>query len=243
MKRPGVRTVSYPAEGMFAAVNRARRRCMDHLAPRDHWMSDRKEHWDSVYAGKSPLEVSWYQSAPVPSLKLIGAMELDKDAALIDVGGGASTLVDALVDSGYTAVTVLDVSFRALRHAQARLGARAGSVEWIEADVTDFIPKQHYRLWHDRAVFHFLTDAGDRKRYVTTLKRALQPGGHLVLQTFAVGGPRKCSGLDIVQYDEPRLLDELGADFELLDSGREVHVTPAGNDQEFAWFKLARKPS
>jgi cyclopropane fatty-acyl-phospholipid synthase-like methyltransferase len=201
-------------------------------------MSDRKTHWEKVYAGKSPREASWYQANPALSLELIGDAKLGKDAALIDVGGGASTLVDALLENGHTAVTVLDISAQAMRHAQTRLGASAGGVEWIEADVTEFVPPRQYQLWHDRAVFHFLTDAGDRKRYVANLKQSLAPGGQVIMQAFAVGGPKKCSGLDIVQYNANKLLTELGPAFKMLQSGHEIHVTPAGGEQAFAWFKL-----
>ena len=201
-------------------------------------MGDRKTHWEKVYAGKSPQAVSWYQADPVLSLKLIEEAGLDKDDAVIDVGGGASTLVDALLNANHTDITVLDVSAHALRHAQDRLGKRATAVKWIEADVTDFVPPRRYRLWHDRAVFHFLTDAGDRQRYVASLKRALEPGGRVIMQTFAIGGPEKCSGLDIVQYDAGKLLAELGPAFELRQSGHETHVTPGGGEQAFAWFTL-----
>jgi cyclopropane fatty-acyl-phospholipid synthase-like methyltransferase len=206
-------------------------------------MTDRKTHWENVFTSKSPLAVSWYQKEPTLSLKLIGAARLQKYAPLIDVGGGASALVDGLVNAAYTSVSVLDVSASAMQHARDRLAGRAVGVTWIEADVTRFDPPQQYRLWHDRAVFHFLTDADDRKRYVATLKKALSPGGRVVMQTFAVGGPQKCSGLDIVQYDARKLLGELGEDFDLLESGREVHTTPMGARQKFAWFQLDYKPA
>jgi SAM-dependent methyltransferase len=201
-------------------------------------MSDRKSHWDGVYAGKSPLEVSWYQQNPTLSLKLIRDTGLEKEAPLIDVGGGASVLVDVLLDVGHTSLTVLDISAGALAHAQRRLGDKAHLVEWIETDVTAFDPPRLYRLWHDRAVFHFLTDVADQVRYVETLKRSLQPGGHAIIMTFAVGGPKKCSGLDIVQYDSEKLLGVLGSGFELLETGHETHLTPGGGQQKFAWFHL-----
>ena len=205
-------------------------------------MTDRKKHWENVYTTKPSTEVSWYQAKPDVSLRLIRDTGLDKDSPLIDVGGGASTLVDALCDQAYTAITVLDVAASALVHARDRLGDRAVAVQWIEMNITDFDPPQRYQLWHDRAVFHFLTDATDRARYVATLKKTLYPGGHVIIMTFAIGGPQKCSGLDIVQYDAQKLLAELGSQFGLVASGHEVHVTPAGGEQKFAWFRLTRTP-
>ncbi len=165
-----------------------------------------------------------------------------RQAPLIDIGGGASTLVDALFDAGYTAITVLDVSASALAHARERLGDRAEQVEWYEADVTVFDPPHRFQLWHDRAVFHFLTDKADRTGYVETLKNTLQAGGHAIIMTFAIGGPKKCSGLEIVQYDAEKLCSELGPGFDLLDTGLDVHITPAGGEQKFAWFRFVYNP-
>ena len=201
-------------------------------------MSERKTHWENVYRDKSPLAVSWYQREPRLSLALIDKAALALDAPLIDVGGGASTLVDSLCDRGHTNISVLDVSAAALAHSRNRLGERGGNVHWYEADITRFRPPQRFALWHDRAVFHFLTEPADRQSYVKVLKKSLQPGGQVVMLTFAIDGPAKCSGLDIVQYDEEKMTTELGAGFELLESGREVHITPAGNQQRFAWFRL-----
>lgn len=205
-------------------------------------MIDRKEHWEHVYTTRPPAEVSWYQAMPDLSLRLIRDTGLDKDSPLIDVGGGASMLVDALCDQAYTATTVLDVSASALAHARERLGDQAGAVQWIETDITVFDPPHRYQLWHDRAVFHFLTDRADRARYVETVKKALQPGGHVIIMTFATGGPKKCSGLDIVQYDAEKLQHELGNDFTQHDSGHELHKTPLGGEQKFAWFRLVYMP-
>jgi SAM-dependent methyltransferase len=201
-------------------------------------MTERKNHWDKVYASTSPLEVSWYQQDPALSLKLIRDAGLESGDSVIDVGGGASTLVDSLLDAGHTALTVLDVSASALAHARQRLGEKASAVEWIEADVTAFDPPGRFELWHDRAVYHFLTGKKDRQCYVASMERALRSGGRAIIMTFAIGGPEKCSGLDIVQYDEPKLLGELGPNFELCATGHEVHVTPAGGEQKFAWFLL-----
>lgn len=203
---------------------------------------ERKSHWERVYRDKSPLEVSWYQTAPTLSWELIRASGIEPDAPLIDVGGGASTLVDHLLDHGFSAVSVLDISAQALDHAQRRLGERAGRVHWTEADVTRFEPPQCYRLWHDRAVFHFLTETADRERYRTVLARALAPGGQLIMGTFAPGGPERCSGLPIVQYDAARMQAELGVDFVLQETRTETHRTPAGKDQLFNFFRFLKSP-
>jgi len=206
-------------------------------------MSEKKEHWEKVYRKKSPLEVSWYQADPTLSMSLIGGVALPMDAPIIDIGGGASRLVDELSDKGYTNISVLDISGSALAHAKQRLGSRANRVRWYEEDVTCFKPPQRFLLWHDRAVFHFLTSSADRRKYVRVLEQALLPGGHVVIMTFAIGGPSKCSGLDIVQYDADRLTTELGVDFDLMDSGYEMHLTPAGNKQKFVYFRLMRSRS
>lgn len=201
-------------------------------------MSERKDHWEKVYRDKSPLAVSWYQREPSLSLSLIAGAELPPDAPIIDVGGGASTLVDSLCDAGYRNVSVLDISPSALAHSKHRLGRKATRVHWYEGDATRFKPPHRFALWHDRAVFHFLTSAVDRKNYIEVLRQALQPGGHLVMLTFAIDGPVKCSGLDIVQYDADKMSSELGADFKLVETGHEVHITPAGNQQKFAYFRF-----
>jgi SAM-dependent methyltransferase len=205
-------------------------------------MTDRKQHWEKVYQDKSPLEVSWYQKDPDLSLQLIQRSGITLDAAVIDVGGGASTLVDTLCDEGYTNVSVLDVSASALGHTRDRLADKAGMVEWYTQDITCFRPPHKFSLWHDRAVFHFLTSRSDREKYLSVLKQALEPGGHLIIMAFATDGPVKCSGLDIVQYDAEKLMTELGPEFELLETGYETHITPAGNQQKFAFFRLSFIP-
>ncbi len=204
-------------------------------------MSDRKSHWENVYAEKSPLDVSWYQKEPTVSLELIQETGIARDVAIIDVGGGASVLVDRLQEEGYSNLAVLDVSENALTSARKRLGEAAESIEWIAVDVTEFDVPHSFSVWHDRAVFHFLTDASDRKKYVDVLSRAIRPGGHLIIAAFAIGGPEKCSGLDIVQYDAGKLCAELGPDFELLEERSEVHVTPANAQQQFIYFRFTRK--
>jgi len=204
-------------------------------------VSDRKVHWEKVYAGKSPEETSWYQKVPELSLRLIRNTGASHASPIIDIGGGASTLVENLLDEGYRKLSVLDISSKALAYAQDRLGEKSGQVEWIVADVTEFAASPPFMVWHDRAVFHFLTDADDRRKYVDVLKRALVPGGHLILAAFAISGPTKCSGLDIVQYDSEKLLKELGNGFLLAEEAAEVHVTPAGKEQKFAYFRLVRQ--
>ena len=199
---------------------------------------NRHEHWNQVYQTKGTDDVSWYQRRPDLSLALIAASGVSKDAGIIDVGGGASMLVDFLLDDGYTRLAVLDLSGVALSHSRTRLGARAGGVEWFEADVTSFEPPHRFGLWHDRAVFHFLTAADDRRGYISTLRRTLQPGGAVVISTFALDGPPKCSGLEVMHYDEQSIHAELGAEFQLQEVRRETHVTPWASEQRFIYFRL-----
>ena len=201
---------------------------------------NRKSHWDNIYRDKSPLEVSWYQAEPALSLHLIGQSGFPKEAAIIDVGGGSSLLVDRLYAQGYRNLAVLDISGIALNHARQRLGKAAQDIEWYEADVTSFVPPHGYDIWHDRAVFHFLTDEDDRKRYVATLKLALKPAGNLILAAFAIGGPTKCSGLNIVQYNDGKLVRELGEGFTLVEQLSETHITPGNQEQLFTYFRFVK---
>lgn len=206
-------------------------------------MSDRKTHWDDVYRRQSPNEVSWYQENPALSLRLIHASGLKTDAPIIDIGGGASTLVDRLCEAGYTDLSVLDVSANALDRTRARLAGKDCRVQWYEEDVIHFEPSRQFDLWHDRAVFHFLTRETDREAYVVALKRALSPGGHLLIMAFAIDGPKKCSGLDCVRYDAAAISTALGPAFSLQDTGHEIHLTPAGKQQKFAWFHFIHEES
>jgi len=201
---------------------------------------DRRDHWNRVYQTKSPDSVSWYQPRPDVSLELIAASGIAKDAGIIDIGGGASVLVDDLLELGYTNLAVLDLAGAALSACRARLGVRAAAVEWFEADVTAFEPPHRYALWHDRAAFHFLTDAGDRAGYVATLRKTLKPGGAVIIATFALDGPPKCSGLDVMRYDERSIARELGGEFELRDVRRETHITPGKAEQRFSYFRFER---
>jgi SAM-dependent methyltransferase len=199
---------------------------------------DRQEHWDRAYRAKGPQGVSWFQERPDVSLALIAQSGIDKAAGVIDVGGGASTLVDHLLSAGYQHLAVLDVSAVALAEARTRLGARATDVQLIAQDVTTFRPARRFGLWHDRAVFHFLTAPQDRRLYVQSMRHALEPGGTAIMATFALDGPPKCSGLEVVRYDESAMMAEVGSEFVLQDVRRENHKTPWGAEQRFVYFLL-----
>ncbi len=203
--------------------------------------AERRKHWDGVYRSKASTEVSWYQDVPDRSLELIKAAEHPLNDAIIDIGGGASTLVDHLLDAGYGDLTVLDLAETALDHSRERLGERADSVNWIVSDVVHFEPQRLYRLWHDRAVLHFLTDAKDRERYVDVLRRALVPGGHAVIATFGPAGPLKCSGLEIRRYTVGMLEELLGAEFEQRSHELANHRTPMGATQQFLYSCWTRR--
>ena len=202
---------------------------------------DRRDHWNRVYQTRAPGSVSWYQRRPGISLELIAASGIAMDAGIIDVGGGASVLVDHLLELGYTNLAVLDVAGAALSAGRSRLGSRAAAVEWFETDVTSFEPPHLFALWHDRAAFHFLTDAGDRVRYVATLRKTLKPGGAAIIATFALDGPPRCSGLDVVRYDEQSIALELGDEFQLREVRREMHITPGMAEQRFSYFRFERQ--
>ncbi|MGQ9686122.1 MAG: class I SAM-dependent methyltransferase [Thiobacillaceae bacterium] len=203
-------------------------------------MVDRRQHWESVYQTKATDSVSWFQPHAVLSLRLIERCA-GTDAQIIDVGGGASVLVDDLLDVGYRHVTVLDLAESALAISRARLGERAERVEWVAGDITQVeLPPARYDVWHDRAVFHFLTDPADRARYVEQVLRAVKPGGHVIVAAFGPGGPLQCSGLDVVRYDPNALHAQFGAPFRLLGHETETHHTPAGKEQEFVYCYCLR---
>jgi SAM-dependent methyltransferase len=202
-----------------------------------------KSHWEKVYEASDPTQVSWYQAEPRVSLHLIERVAAGLDSAIIDVGGGASTLVDGLLDAGYRNLTVLDIAPSALAIAMQRLGDRSDHVKWIADDILDAeMPKAAYDVWHDRAVFHFLTNPEDRQRYVAQVKRAVAPGGHVIVASFAPEGPTRCSGLDVVRYSPVSMHREFGSSFRLIDSTREEHHTPSGRTQEFLYC-LCRRAS
>jgi len=197
---------------------------------------NRAEHWEHVYRTKQPDSVSWFQAEARLSRELIQRVAPDHRARIIDIGAGASTLVDGLLALRYRDLSVLDVSPAALEIARMRLGAAAESVTWLAADVlTASFEAAGFDLWHDRAVFHFLTDAADRAKYVAQVRRAVRPGGHVIIATFAEDGPTRCSGLDVARYSPAELHAEFGAGFRLVDSHRELHSTPAGAEQAFTY--------
>ncbi len=200
---------------------------------------ERKQHWEKVYGLRAVDAVSWYQKNPRKSLDMISSA--CKKGAVIDVGGGASVLADRLVELGY-AVSVLDISPRALAAAKERLGVAASSVAWIEGDINSVaLPEEAYDVWHDRAVFHFLTDKADRSKYLDQLRRALKPGGSVVISTFSLAGPPKCSGLDVARYSPETLSKEFGKEFELVESKSESHLTPFETRQEFVYCRFKRR--
>jgi ubiquinone/menaquinone biosynthesis C-methylase UbiE len=200
-----------------------------------------KAHWENVYRNKQADQVSWFQEHAERSLQFIRNTGVAADGHIMDVGGGASTLVDDLLRDGYRNLSVLDISASALQAAQRRLGDAAARVGWIEADITQIeLPVAGVDVWHDRAVFHFLTDPHDRQRYVQAVQRAVKPGGHVIVATFAEDGPLRCSGLDIVRYRPDTLHGEFGAAFDLVDSADEVHHTPSGSDQKFIYCYCRR---
>lgn len=198
-----------------------------------------KRHWEWVYASKAPADVSWFQAEPGQSLALIGRCGLTMNAAILDVGAGASALPDGLLARGYSDITVLDISAAALNVAQKRLGEKAARIKWIVSDVLDApLPEHHFDVWHDRAVFHFLTRAEDRARYVALMRASLKRGASIIMATFGPGGPLKCSGLDVVRYSAETLQKELGAGLVLEESFLEMHPTPFGTQQEFLFCRF-----
>ena len=197
---------------------------------------DAKSHWEAVYSTKSPDSVSWFQEHAEESIRLIAATGLGDSAAIIDVGGGASKLVDDLLAAGHTDISVLDLSAAAMAAARQRLGMLAGKVMWIEGDITEFdLPAARFDIWHDRAVFHFLTDVASRRRYVEQVMRAVRPGGHVIIATFAEDGPEQCSGMPVMRYRADQLHAEFGAGFKLLAHHKEEHRTPIGQVQQFVY--------
>jgi ubiquinone/menaquinone biosynthesis C-methylase UbiE len=202
---------------------------------------DAVSHWESVYRSKPPDAVSWYRPHLDLSLRLIESALPDREAAIIDVGGGESTLVDDLLARGYHNLTVLDISRTALEVAKRRLGKSAEQIRWIQADVTQApLAKSSYDAWHDRAVFHFLTASEDRIAYVRAVMRTVRPGGHVIVGTFGTRGPEKCSGLSVMRYDAPGLHGEFGERFQLIDSFNELHRTPFGTMQQFLYCYCRR---
>lgn len=204
---------------------------------------DAQGHWENVYTVKKPTEVSWFRPHLDSSLSLIARVAPDQGARIIDVGGGESTLVDDLLSAGYRDLAVLDISKTALDVTRERLGARANSVSWLNADCTQVeLAENSFDVWHDRAVFHFLTRPEDRAAYVKQVERSVRPGGFVIIGTFGPEGPQKCSGLDVVRYDSGSLHREFGSPFRLLDSLTEIHQTPFGTTQQFLYCLCAVEP-
>ena len=204
---------------------------------------DPKSHWEAIYGKKRPEEVSWYQPEATLSLELIRAVA-SLESAIVDVGGGASTLVDGLLRAGYRQLTILDLSVSALNAAQRRLGASARMVSWREGDVlTTDLGVTPIDIWHDRAVFHFLTDVTDRERYIAQVRRAVRVGGHVLVATFAEDGPSRCSGLEVARYSPQGLHGAFGSDFRLIASRREEHLTPRGARQAFTYCLCRFEPA
>ena len=195
----------------------------------------RKDHWEHVYQTQSPTKVSWYQPVPAQSMAFIRATGVPVEAPIIDVGGGTATLVDVLLNSDYSDISVLDISSAALTESSRRLGGAGTSVHWIESDVLEYEPTRRYYVWHDRAAFHFLTDATNVGKYMDVLRTALVPKGHFVLGTFGPEGPDRCSGYDVQRYSIEQLTTLLEADFKLISFELEDHATPTGNVQQYLY--------
>lgn len=200
-----------------------------------------RDHWDDKYASTGPTQVSWFQPTPGISVQLISKYAPSTDTAILDAGGGASTLVDALLGRGYSDITVLDLSQTALDATRERLGPTAHrQVKLLRQDLLSWQPPRHYDIWHDRAVFHFLTDDPARAAYLDVMRAATKPGSHVILGAFAADGPEYCSGLPVSRYDRDRLAATIGDSFTVLDTRREEHTTPSGTIQPFTWLSARR---
>ncbi len=205
-------------------------------------MADPKTHWENVYGTKNADQVSWFKPHLSKSLELILGTKMDKRESIIDVGGGASTLVDDLLREGFADITVLDISSKSLEAAKKRLGKEASQIHWVVDDMTTAnLPQNHYSLWHDRAVFHFLTKPEDRKKYVNVMNESLKPQGTVMIAAFSLKGPERCSGLDIVRYSPEILQAEFGESYRLMNNLEESHETPFGTKQEFVYCLFQRE--
>jgi 2-polyprenyl-3-methyl-5-hydroxy-6-metoxy-1,4-benzoquinol methylase len=202
---------------------------------------NRKEHWENVFATKQETEVSWYQPSPKTSLDLITKLNISKDAKIIDVGGGDSYLVDALLELGFTNITLLDISAQAIERIKNRLGAKAKDVTFIVSDILDFNPTETYDLWHDRASFHFQTEEQQIQKYADVVAKAVAANGHIIIGTFSENGPKKCSGLDITQYNEVTMSAVFERNFQFLNSLTEDHTTPFNTIQNFIFCSFKKK--
>jgi SAM-dependent methyltransferase len=200
--------------------------------------SDRATHWNTVYDTKGEDGVSWYQATPTVTLELLDTLRVDRTASIIDLGGGASVVVDHLLTREFSDVSVLDVSKVALDNTRARLGEAGERVHWLHRDIFDWTPERRYDLWHDRAVFHFLIEEDEREAYVRVLRSGIAPGGRVIVATFDAHGPTHCSGLPVVRYGAKDLAEIFAPHFDLVDTRSEEHLTPAGLVQPFTWVAL-----
>lgn len=200
--------------------------------------TNNKQHWENVYNNKQPHEVSWTQNVPTTSLELIASLNLPLDAAIIDIGGGDSHLVDNLLQQGYTDITVLDISGAALERAKKRLGDNADKINWIETDITDYKPNRKYHLWHDRAAFHFLTNEADKQQYINMVNNTVD--GYMIIGTFSDNGPKKCSGLDICQYSPSQMANTFAPAFSVLSTQTLDHTTPFNTTQNFTFCSFKK---
>lgn len=203
-------------------------------------MKERKQHWETIYATKQPGEMSWTQEYPETSLDFVHQAHLNKQARIIDIGGGNSKLVDYLLEEGFENISVLDISEEALKRVKERLGDKAQKVKWIVSDVTEFEPNDEYDFWHDRATFHFLTTEPQIVKYLSTARKAVKENGYVTIGTFSPDGPKKCSGLDVKQYSEETLTSELQDGFEKIKCITEEHTTPSNKTQEFLFCSFRR---
>lgn len=204
-------------------------------------MKSKQEHWDTVFTNKSSNEVSWTQEYPRISMQFISEINLPKTAKILEVGGGEGFLVDALLDEGFTDITVIDISEKALEKAKLRLGKKADLIQWVVTDIIEFNPEQKYDFWHDRAVFHFLTNENEIEKYKIILEKSVAKDGYFLLGTFSPKGPLKCSGLDIVQYDANEMKALFEDNFVMLNSYQEEHKTPFGTYQDFQFGGFKKK--
>ncbi len=204
-------------------------------------MTDTRTHWDTTYSTKTETQVSWYQASPQRSLEMIKSAAPNRSSSIIDIGGGASRLVDELLADGYSDLTVMDISEVALDRSKTRLGASSSRVSWIVANITQWQPPRTWNLWHDRAVFHFLTNASDQNAYISALRHGTASGSAVIMATFALNGPERCSGLPVQRYSPATLAARLGPNFMLYAEAAETHPTPFGTTQEFAYAAFKRR--
>ncbi|MDP2926403.1 MAG: class I SAM-dependent methyltransferase [Nanoarchaeota archaeon] len=194
-----------------------------------------KKHWENIYNLKNFNEVSWYQESPKTSIDLIQSVDPDKNAYIIDVGGGNSNLVDNLIELGFKNIFVLDISLKALEKSKQRLNEKSKTINWINSDIKEFKTNEKFDIWHDRALFHFLISEEDIKKYIESVNRFLKPAGYLIIATFSLKGPKKCSGLDTKQYSEDSIRKIFNKGFEYIKSFEEIHNTPFNTTQSFIW--------